>query len=68
MLRYVPQYQAIAWAFLMAFREKWTADTGAPDKDHQWCTKESLIQHAQKFTKSDLRKVGVAVICICLCI
>ena len=52
----------------MAFREKWTADTCAPNKDHQWCTKESLIRHADKYTKSHLFEVGVAVICSCRCI
>ena len=68
LLRYIPGHQTIPWAFLMALREKWTADTPAPNKDHQWCTKESLIRHADKYTKSHLEEVGVAVICSCRCI
>ena len=68
LLRYIPGYQTCAWAFLMAFLEKWTADAHEPDKNHQWCTKKSLILHAQKFTKSDLEEVGVAVTCGCLCV
>jgi hypothetical protein len=52
--------------FLMAFLEKWRTYPHDPNKDHQWCTKKSLILHAQKFTTADLTEVGSGILAFVL--